>query len=225
MKMFTSFLIVVMSCSLAAIGPQAVAQEAGDDSASTVSNQREADILQLRKQLMKLESERDSETRSVVGDVAAVASGGSSSRSIEGSYSRNVVPSVYPTGGYSASGQQELPYQQFVPSALPANSSWLGQAIPTQVMPIQSAPVNVAPPIDYIQPAPIVQQPAPIVQQPAFVQQAPAPQTIVVNIYQQAPAAPAPQNNFFPSILAPIYGPPRIQVSAPRRGCCLFGRR
>jgi len=180
MKTLTTFLIVLLSCSFASVGTQTFAQDTGDDSANVESDQLEATIVQLREQLMKLESERAEE---------AVQS----------------------------------QYQQAIPMAtVPTSSTW--QPMPTQYMPVQSVPMAIAAPVQPVYAAPAIDysQPAPIVQQPLVVEQAPAPQTIIVNIYQQAPAA---QNNFSPPILAPIYGPAPIQVSSPRRGCCLFGRR
>jgi len=106
---------------------------------------------------------------------------------------------------------------------LPSNSLWIEQPMPTVAAPsiLSEAITSPVPPV-YNAPVTEWLQPAPVVQQPLVVQQAPAPQTIIVNIYQQAPAA---QNSFFPPILAPIYGPPPVQVVAPRRRCCLCGRR
>ena len=245
MKTLNTFLIVVLSCSFALVGMQTFAQDTGDDSADVESNELESTILQLREQLMKLERERasDSEPATITGTVVDEtpslslirsgngAFGGSSSRTTD------VVRTQRSVGSHSvAQHQQAIPYQQAIPfeqalpfqqalplpATLPATSTWFEQSLPSQSVPSVIAspapPVYAAPAVEYVQPAPIVEQ-------PVVVQQAPvpqAPQTIVVNIYQQAPPA---QNNFFPSIMAPIYGPAPIQISAPRRGCCLFGRR
>lgn len=249
MKTLTSFLIVVMSCSFAFMGTQTRAQDAGDDSANVESNQLDETILQLREQLMKLERERNTEAgpASIVGRVTAEPSALNVIRSGNGGFDDSQaidsvpaqliqsLPAQLPTVGYSvAQGQQSFQYQQgfqYQPEipmgTRPANSTWLQQSIPTEVMPIQSVPMAIASPVEpvYVAPAIEYSQPAPIVQQPVVVQQAPAPQvapTIIVNIYQQPPAA---QNNYFPPIMAPIYGPAPIQVSSPKRGCCLFGRR
>ena len=230
MKTLTTFLMAVLFCSLAMVDTQTFAQDAGDDSANVESDQLEATVLQLREQLMKLERERGAESvpTTITGSVIAETPSLSLIRSGKGIFDNSqvigAVQSQLPTASYSVT-----PYQQAIPmpATLPSTSTWLGQPMPHQFVPTQSVPTVIASPAPPVYAAPAIEysQPAPIVEQPAFVQQAPAPQvpqTIIVNIYQQAPPA---QNNFFPSIMAPIYGPPPIQVSAPRRGCCLFGRR
>lgn len=226
MKTLTTFLIVLLSCSFASVGTQTFAQDTGDDSANVESDQLEATIVQLREQLMKLESERAEEAApvSIVGGFANDETASLSSiRSGKGAFGVSqmvdAVPAQLSTQGYTLQSQ----YQQAIPMAtVPTSSTW--QPMPTQYMPVQSVPMAIAAPVQPVYAAPAIDysQPAPIVQQPLVVEQAPAPQTIIVNIYQQAPAA---QNNFSPPILAPIYGPAPIQVSSPRRGCCLFGRR
>lgn len=253
MKNLTSFLIVVMSCSFAFMGAQTHAQDV--DNANVESDQLEATILQLRRELTKLERGLDTDAgpASLLVDDDAEASALTRVRSGNGVFDDSQatqavdsVPAQLYSEGHSVAlnsqnfqyqpQQQSFQYQQGIPvGTLPANSTWLDQSIPMAVMPTQSVLMPIAAPIEYSQPTPVqpvyaapaieYSQPAPIVQQPVTIQQAPVPQvspTIIVNIYQQAPA---PRNTFTAPIMAPIYGPAPIRVSAPRRGCCLFGRR
>ena len=244
MKTLTTSLILALFCSFALVGTQAIAQDTDDDNGDVQSVELEATILQLREQLMKLERSRDTEaepasseaeSNSITGDVIAETPSLSVIRSGNGAFgsgsrTTDVVRTQRPIGSHTvAQYQPAIPYQQALPlpMTLPANSTWFEQPLPTQFVPGQSLPAVIASPAPQVYAAPAVEyvQSAPIVGQPSFVEQAPvaqSPQTIIVNIYQQAPPA---QNNFFPSIMAPIYGPAPIQVSAPRRGCCLFGRR
>ena len=172
-----------------------------------------------------VEAEPTSISGSVIAETPSVSLIRSGNGAFGGSSSRTAdVVQTQPIVSHSVT-----PYQQAMPlpTTLPANSAWFGQSLPSQFIPSQSVPMLIASPAPLVYEAPAVEyvQPAPIVEQPTFVEQAPVaqpPQTIIVNIYQQAPPA---QNNFFPSIMAPIYGPAPIRVSAPRRGCCLFGRR
>ncbi len=237
MRNLTTFLIIMASCS----GTQAFAQEARDNNASAESIQLEEEILRVRNQLMQLERERKIESVSsdvggVIAEPSALRMTGTGSGFFDDSLGVDAVPAPLSTEVYSTA-----PYQQSIPmtSSFPSSTTLIEQPLPTQVMSYPSEPMVVAqsvqptqtvfaaPAIEYSQPAVVampLEAPVPIVQQLVIIQQAPALQvapTIIVNIYQQAPAA---RNNFVPPIMAPIYGPAPIQFSAPRRGCCLFGR-
>ena len=205
--------------SFTLVNTQSFAQDSGDDNANVESEQLEATILELRSQLMKLEGERASASApaSVVSGFTGQQSSVSSLRSGSGVFDSSQVLSAVqtqlPTQSYAVA-----PYYQ----TLPLSNAWVGQS-----MPIQSAPMMVASPVQPVYEAPAIEyiQPAPVVQQPVVVQQAPAPQvapTIIVNIHQPAPVI---RNSYTPPILAPIHGPAPVQIVSPRRGCCLFGRR
>ena len=223
-KTLTTFLIVALSFTFAAVGTKAFAQDAEGSGTKVESDQLEATILQLREQLMKLEKSRASVDVSS-GDAVASSSvilTRSGNGVFGGSQTVNPIPSL---SHREANSSVLMPYSQAQPRAttLPSNSLWIEQPMLTVAAPsiLSEAITSPVPPV-YNAPVTEWLQPAPVVQQPLVVQQAPAPQTIIVNIYQQAPAA---QNSFFPPILAPIYGPPPVQVVAPRRRCCLCGRR
>ena len=237
MRTLTTFLIVMAAC----LGTQTFAQEA-QDNASAEAIQLEEEILRVRNQLMQLERERKIETVSsdvggVITEPSSLRMTGTGNEVVDGSLGVDAVPAPLATEVYSTA-----PYQQSIPltSSFPSSTTLLDQSLPTQVMWYPTDPMVVAQPAqlaqtvyaaapatEYSQPAAVampLEAPAPMVQQPVIIQQAPAPQaapTIIVNIYQQAPAA---RNNYVPPIMAPIYGPAPVQFSAPRRGCCLFGR-
>ncbi len=197
----------------------------------TASSQREEEILRLREQLMKLEGERSStpaltlETDGAThfGDLNADTSSLDAVRSGSFTFGSADLPDAVE----SIRAPLTAEYPTIVEDALPANSTWFDQSATLVPMQFPMPPVAIsqpaysAPVIEHCQRAVVEPVPAPV-----EVQAVPAPQvapTIIVNIYQQQPAAP---NNFFPPILAPIYNSAPLQYIAPRRsGCCLFGRR
>ncbi len=235
MKTLTTFFIVALSFGVVASGSKLFAQNTKDASAVSESDQLDVTILQLREQLSKLENERGMATvpSSVSSGDTAESSSLSSVRSGDdvfgNSQTVDVVPAQLPAQVYAPeAGQHEMSYIQTLPqpATLPSTSSWIEQPMSTPMVtvpPVSELIPSIVQPA-YETPATLYSQPAPLVEQPVIVQQAPAfqtPPTVIVNIYQQAPA---PQASFVQPILAPIHGAP-IQFVAPRRGCCLFGRR